>query len=137
MSYVGKGWHYESYRHSLAAKKIKTALIKPSDFVKWSGIFLTGSVDDVALINKKLPVNGTGVSFAGKTKIQLVKEHKDIVKQFPGENPRMTKEFARFRQQDPKKYDDFRTKKIGDNEFIYGHNKKSGKWELQSILIKR
>jgi hypothetical protein len=125
---------------SLAAKRQhnRYALIDFGDFVKWSGAFLTGSIDDVVAINKgTLPVNGTGVNFAGKNKMQMVKEHKNIIKDFPGENPRMTEEFAHFRQQDPKKYDKFRTKQIGDKDFVYGHNKKSDKWELQSILIKR
>jgi hypothetical protein len=130
-------WNYESHRHSLAAKGVKTSLVDVGDFVKWTGVFLTGSVDDVALLNKKMPVNGTGVSFAAKSKSQLVKEHKTLVKDFSGENPSMTEEYARFRQQDPKRYDKFRTKKIGDKNMVFGHNKKSGKWELQSILVER
>lgn len=88
----GKGWYFESTRHSFAAKGIKT----------WQ------------------------------------KEYKPLVKSFPGENPRLTKEFARFRQEDPDKYDKFRIKKtkIG-KELIFGHNKKTHIWELQSVLVPR
>jgi len=87
-----KGWKNESWRHSLAAKGIKT----------WQ------------------------------------KEYKPLVKPFPGENPRLTEDFARFRQQDPGKFSKFRTKKRKDGkELIFGYNKKTHKWELQSILVPR
>jgi hypothetical protein len=88
----GKGWHFESIRHSLAAKGIKT----------WQ------------------------------------KEYKSLVKSFPGENPRLTKEFARFRQEDPGKYNKFRVKKTKDGkELVFGRNKKTHTWELQSVLVKK
>jgi hypothetical protein len=81
---------------------------------------------------------GRYVNMAGKFDVKFYQgRFPDLVRGFPGENPRITKEFARFRQQDPKKYDDFRTKKISGKEMIFGHNKKTGKWELQSILIKK
>jgi hypothetical protein len=173
-----KGWFEETYRHSLAAKGIRTSMAGKEQEMVFRA--LAQEVPDVQMyeiyqkpltledldkqlseVQEKLgyrrpePVSDeelaqmmatfeksqyTGnlpLSLAAKSRAQLVKEHKSIVKPFFGENPRMTKQFARFRQQDPKKYDDFRTKKIGDNEFIYGHNKKTDKWELQSILIKR
>jgi hypothetical protein len=87
-----KGWRYEAFRHSLAAKGVKT----------WQ------------------------------------KENKALVKPFPGDNPRLTKEFARFRQEDPGKYDKFRIKKTKTGkELVFGHNKKTGVWEVQSVLVPR
>jgi hypothetical protein len=73
-----------------------------------------------------------------KTKYQ--KKFKNIVKPFAGENPRITEKYARFRQRDPDEFvkGSFRTKKIAnDKEIVVGKEKKSKKYEVQSILVKR
>lgn len=63
-------------------------------------------------------------------------KHPELVKPFPGENPRITNDFVRFRQNDPSRYDKFRTKKTKNGrEVILGKNKKTGEYELQSVLI--
>jgi hypothetical protein len=238
------GWFRESYRHSLAAKGIRTSmaakkesLIDFGDLIKWSGVFLTGSVDDVAMIDKDLPKNGTGINLAakkdasdkgeivpddlrwaymhkeilGKTApvvmerlksgsvptselyddidvVNMIKQearikergirerHKqeaelgmrpdedthgdgppvrrrrhfsgkniwerkypDLVKPFPGENPRIEGKFARFRQEDPSRFQQgtFRTKKLsGDTSIILGKLKGKHKMSIQSVLKK-
>jgi hypothetical protein len=42
----------------------------------------------------------------------------------------------RVRQEDPDKYDKFRVKEVADGvKFVFGRNKKTGEWEVQSILF--
>jgi hypothetical protein len=62
------------------------------------------------------------------------------VKPFDGENPRITENYARFRQVDPSKFDEdsFRTKRVAaDKLVVLGNEKKSGKVRIQSLLIER
>jgi hypothetical protein len=66
-----------------------------------------------------------------QTKTYWRKRYPELVKDFPGENPRITKNFARFRQEDPAKYDQYMTK----GTVILGHNKYSDKWEKQSVMV--
>jgi len=90
-----KGWKFDSHRHSLARKGIKT-----KDY--WR------------------------------------KEHPELVKNFPGENPRITENFIRFRQQNPIKFSQFRTKVVEPGkQVVLGKNKKTGEYELQSVLISK
>lgn len=70
-----------------------------------------------------------------KSKEYWRQQYPNLVKKFPGENPRITENFVRFRQKDPAKYTDFKTKVVGDKEIILGKNKKTGEFELQSVLI--
>lgn len=63
----------------------------------------------------------------------------DLVKGFKNENPRITKNYARFRQRDPSEFEkgSFRTKKSGEKVLILGKDRKTGKYEIQSILVSR
>jgi DNA polymerase/3'-5' exonuclease PolX len=72
-----------------------------------------------------------------KTKYQ--KRFPELVKDFGGDNPRVTERFARFRQKSPKEFEPgtFRTKYQGDTELIVGKLKSTGKYAVQSILFKR
>lgn len=90
-----KGWKYESHRHSLAKRGIKT-----------------------------------------KEYWRL--RHPELVKNFPGENPRITENFIRFRQQNPDKFSQFRTKVVEPGkQVVLGKNKETGEYELQSVLISK
>lgn len=71
------------------------------------------------------------------SKKQLRAKYKKLVKNFPGENPRITDKYARFRQEDPSLFKEIRTKKLkSGNEIILGRKPHKKKWEVQSILIK-
>ena len=67
----------------------------------------------------------------------LVQKYPKLVKPFPGENPRMTKGYARFRQTAPKEFiqSSFKTKRTGGKLLIFGEDKRTGKYRLQSVLI--
>jgi hypothetical protein len=68
------------------------------------------------------------------------KEFPSLVRQFPGENPRITAEYARFRFADPKGFKEgsFRTKSEGKNvRLILGKDAESGEFDVQAVLIKR
>ena len=77
----------------------------------------------------------------------LVRRRTDIdfalKKDFPGQNPRETSNFYRYRQEDPDKYDAFRMKVLpSGKEIVFGRKKttaktykKKRKWEVQSILV--
>ena len=55
-----------------------------------------------------------------------------------GQYPRKTKNWLRYRQAEPEKFSQFRIKEISkDKKIIIGKNKKTGKWEIQSIMKKR
>jgi hypothetical protein len=55
-----------------------------------------------------------------------------------GQYPRKTKNWLRYRQEEPGKFSAFRVKKISeDEELVVGKLKKTGKWTLQSILKRR
>ena len=89
------GWRYESARHALSARGIKTKY------------------------QERFP---------------------KLVKPFEGENPRITKEFARFRQRDPGEFDkdSFRSKDVGKHtRLVLGQEKSSGEFKVQSVLVKR
>jgi len=63
-----------------------------------------------------------------------------LVKSFPGDNPHLTEDYARFRQEDPKKFvkESFRTKKMNkDTSIILGKDKKTKHYKLQSVLIRK
>lgn len=63
-----------------------------------------------------------------------------LVKDFPGENPRITERFARFRQRDPNDFvkGSFRTKDLGGGKkIVVGKLKSSGKYQVQSVLFDR
>lgn len=75
-----------------------------------------------------------------KTKISKFKEE--------GQYPRETKNFLRYRQEEPEKFvqKSFRTVplnhtnykgKIKGDEAIFGKLKKTGKWEIQSVLKRK
>lgn len=99
------GWYQDAYRHSLAAKGVKT----------------------------KLKVHDPKVSVGAWRK-----KHPELVKDFPGDNPDLTKNYARFRQEDPKKFSEFRTKEMpGGKILVFGKKKGSDRWALQSVMIKR
>lgn len=52
----------------------------------------------------------------------------------------LTKQYARYRLKDPKKFSAFRIKdvgRIGHTKIIVGKLKRSGKWVTQSILVNR
>ncbi len=55
-----------------------------------------------------------------------------------GQYPRKTKNWLRYRQENPKKFSIFRIKKISkEKQIVIGKLKKSSKWKIQSILKKR
>ena len=55
-----------------------------------------------------------------------------------GEYPRKTKNWLRYRQEEPFKFSKFRIKEISKNrKLVIGKLKKTGKWRLQSIMKKR
>lgn len=65
------------------------------------------------------------------------KRYPALVKPFPGENPRITAKFARFRQEDPSRFqkDSIRMKKISkDTVIIIGKLKDKKKMSIQSVL---
>jgi hypothetical protein len=65
-------------------------------------------------------------------------KYPELVKPFPGENPRITKNFVRFRQEDPDKFSKFRTKPVSPGkQVILGKNKETGEFELQSVVISK
>lgn len=72
-------------------------------------------------------------------KTRYRKKFPELVKDFPRENPRITSEYARFRQRSPLDFvhGSFRTKKEGDVLLVLGKDKKTGKYGLQSVLIPR
>jgi DNA polymerase/3'-5' exonuclease PolX len=77
-----------------------------------------------------------------KTKIKQKyrEEFPLLVKPFEGQNPRITKNYARFRQEAPGKFDEhtFKTKEETKNlSVILGEEKKSGRFRVQSVLVRR
>lgn len=55
-----------------------------------------------------------------------------------GEYPRKTKNWLRYRQEDPGKFSKFRIKKISSKrQLVIGKLKKTRKWIVQSIMKKR
>jgi hypothetical protein len=71
-----------------------------------------------------------------KSKAYWRKKYPELVKPFPGENPRITDNFVRFRQEDPAKFSTFRTKPVSaGKQVILGKNKETGEFELQSVMI--
>ncbi len=70
------------------------------------------------------------------------KKFPQFVKPFPGENPRVTEDYARFRQEDPSKFkkNSFRTidpGKKGDIELVVARPKDFNKTKVQSVLVER
>ena len=65
-----------------------------------------------------------------KSKIEKFKEQ--------GQYPRKTKNWLRYRQEEPGKFSKFRIKKISTTrQLVVGKLKKTGKWTVQSGLKKR
>jgi len=55
-----------------------------------------------------------------------------------GQYPRKTKNWLRYRQEEPGKFSKFRIKKISAaRQLVVGKLKKTGKWAVQSIMKKR
>ena len=55
-----------------------------------------------------------------------------------GQYPRKTKNWLRYRQEEPGKFSKFRIKKISSTkQLVIGKLKKTGKWRAQSIMKKR
>ncbi len=55
-----------------------------------------------------------------------------------GEYPRKTKNWLRYRQEEPEKFSKFRIKKISPTRnLVMGKLKKTEKWKVQSIMKKR
>ena len=66
------------------------------------------------------------------TKAQISKFKKQ------GEFPRKTKNWKRYRQQEPSKFSKFRIKKVSSKvQIVVGKLKKGGKWVVQSIMGRR
>jgi hypothetical protein len=55
-----------------------------------------------------------------------------------GQYPRKTKNWLRYRQEEPEKFSEFRIKTISSKDkLVVGKLKKTGKWTVQSIMKKR
>ena len=55
-----------------------------------------------------------------------------------GEYPRKTKNWLRYRQEEPSKFSKFRIKKISPTkQLVIGKIKKTNKWVVQSIMKKK
>lgn len=55
-----------------------------------------------------------------------------------GQYPRKTKNWLRYRQEDPKKFSMFRIKTISDKtKLVFGKLKGKSEWAIQSIMKKR
>ena len=55
-----------------------------------------------------------------------------------GEYPRITKNWMRYRQEEPFKFSKFRIKEISkDRKLVIGKLKKTGKWRVQSIMKRK
>lgn len=66
------------------------------------------------------------------TKKQIEKFKKE------GQYPRKTKNWLRYRQEDPSKFSRFRIKKINKNkQLVVGKLKGKDKWGVQSIMKRR
>ncbi len=75
-----------------------------------------------------------------QTKSTDTKPTKKQIEKFKkqGEYPRKTKNWLRYRQQEPEKFSEFRIKKISLTKMlVVGKLKKSGKWDVQSIMKKK
>ncbi|MFA5173866.1 MAG: hypothetical protein WC438_01670 [Candidatus Pacearchaeota archaeon] len=54
-----------------------------------------------------------------------------------GQYPRKTRNWLRYRQEEPGKFSEFRIKKISnEKELVLGKLKKTGKWKVQSVMKK-
>jgi len=68
------------------------------------------------------------------------KPTKSQIKKFKkqGQYPRKTKNWLRYRQQEPSEFSQFRIKKLSTTrQLVVGKLKKTGKWAVQSIMKKR
>jgi len=55
-----------------------------------------------------------------------------------GQYPRKTKNWLRYRQENPEKFSRFRVKKISKRKMlVIGKLKKTGKWLVQSVMKRR
>ena len=72
-----------------------------------------------------------------KEKEKLTKRKREKFKK-QGQYPRKTKNWLRYRQEEPEKFSKFRVKKISSTRhLVVGKLKKTGKWAVQSIMKKR
>ena len=65
---------------------------------------------------------------------------KSQIKKFKeqGQYPRKTKNWLRYRQEEPGKFSQFRIKELSPTrKLVVGKLKKTGKWIVQSIMKKR
>jgi len=151
-----QGWRYEGYRHSLAAKGIKTKLCLASSRTSF-GTMLPIKKNPLDLEKKYFKDFEIGIESRLEPEVigeseflepdVLVKDKRAIVyaakKDVPGQNPGVTANYYRYRQEDPKKYDQFRVKVLpSGKKLVFGRKKtkskhKLGKWEVQSILVPR
>ena len=68
---------------------------------------------------------------------KISKSKKDKFKK-QNQYPRKTKNWLRYRQEEPEKFSKFRIKKISStSQLVVGKLKKTGKWAVQSIMKKR
>jgi len=71
-----------------------------------------------------------------KTKIEKSKKILRFKKQ--GQYPMKTKNWLRYRQEEPEKFSEFRIKKISkDKQLVIGKLKKTKEWIVQSVMKKR
>lgn len=65
-------------------------------------------------------------------KIHILKFKKE------GQYPRKTKNWLRYRKEDPEKFSIFRIKKVSPKtELVLGKLKRTGRWVIQSVMKKR
>lgn len=75
-----------------------------------------------------------------RTRVEWRHKYPDLVRSFPGDNPDITRNFARFRQRSPSEFvpGSFRTKRVAPGKsVILGKSKATGKYEVQSVIIRK
>lgn len=151
------GWRYESARHALAAQGVRTG---HRGYYAYVPSYVAGDIPAIG-IDAAGTVGAELVSFIpivvpialayGGAKLLKKKGYiarKDVatryrqefpwlVKGFQGEDPRITDEYARFRQRNPGEFEkgSFRTVDKRDRKLILG--KIDGKMAVQSVMLKR
>jgi hypothetical protein len=68
----------------------------------------------------------------------MLTEKKKLKFKKEGQYPRKTKNWLRYRQEEPSRFSEFRMKKLSaTRQLVFGKLKSSGKWVVQSIMKKR